>query len=676
MNLTAGQIIQLAFGFLIAGALITALMGGNWRRSGTIAFLFMAGATACLWTLAARSFTSGAVDIGSLFQLDILGANLSFRIDRLSAIFLFLVPFVTLCALLYAIEYMARRHPQESPRRYYPFALLLMAAITGVAASSDLFFFFIFWELMTLTSWALVWFERENEKSVRAAWTYFVVTHVAAACILIAALILYSKSGSFAFSDIAVALGEMLGASPALAHILLALFFLGFATKAGMFPLGGWLPDAYSAAPSPASAAFAGSMTKLAIYGIVRVFIDFCDETTLTTVWGGIIAALGAISIFVGTLSALQENDAKRLLSFHIIGQMGYILLGVGTGLFFLRSYPVLAVLALIAGLYHLVNNATYKPLLFLNAGAAEYQTGTRDLNKLGGLGALMPVTLIATIIASLSIAGIPPFSGFVSKWLIYQSTIQGGIRLPLFLLLGIVAMFISLVTLASFMKLIGSVFLGQISTAGERVKGEVPMTMRIPQIALSLVCVVLGVVPLLPLALLYGAAGDIVKLELLPGFTSMFGSSGTGVTLDIGAGPIGVWNPAYALIAIVVCMLIAYLISRAGHAPHRQTAAWYGGEEEPPEDVRYRAHGFVLPFKEVFAKIYPSIPAPRASELKSLRAVLDLDGWFYKGILYVGSAVTGRLSRWHSGLPQTYMLWQAVGFVIVVCVLFTWLVR
>jgi len=674
-DLVAERLLLLAFGLLLAGAIASSAYRNDWRKTGYAAVTFMAAASAALWILAARVLACGAADTRAFLAFGLLGTSLTFHVDRLSAVFLLVVPFVGLAAMLYAVEYMRKLHPNQCPARYYPFALLLMAAIVGVVTASDLLFFFIFWELMTLTSWVLVWFERDDETKVRAAWQYFIVTHVASACILAAGIVTYTRSGSFAFGDIARVIGEMAQSSPALVHLLMALFLIGFATKAGMFPLGAWLPQAYPAAPSPASAAFAGSMTKLGIYGIVRVFFEFFQAPQLTTVWGAIIAVLGTGSIFVGTLTALREDDAKRVLSFHIIGQIGYMLLGVGTGLFFLRSSPALATVALMAGLYHVINHACYKSLLFLNVGAAEYYTRTRDLNKMGGLGSVMRVTTAAAIIASLSIAGIPPLSGFASKWLIYQSAFQGafqgGIRAPLFLLLGLVAMFISLVTLASFMKLLGSIFLGKQAAGVEKVTGDVPISMRIPQIGLSAVCVLLGVVPILPLLLLYGAVREILGASFVPGFTSLFGSNASGIALNLGKGVAGLWNPAYAVAALAVCATAAYAISRAGHAPSRHTEGWYGGEEYQPELVRFRAHGFCLPFKNAFAKVYPSVRVPRIHALQLLKRAFDVDRWLYNPLVNAGARITQLLSRTHSGIPQVYMVWQLVGMILAFAILF-----
>jgi hydrogenase-4 component B len=670
-SLSSEQLLVISFGILTVGAVLVGLIGKSWRAAGSAATVFMAAASIPLWTLAARALTGGPIQMPPLIRLVALNSSLQFRIDSLSAIFLIIVPFVALAATLYAVQYMNKMHPQESPRRYYPFVLLLMAAIVGVLTSSDLLIFFIFWELMTLTSWVVVWFDREDSEKVRAAWQYFMVTHVAAACMLVAILVTYGASGSFAFGDVAAAVGLMAQRSPAVAHIVMALFLIGFLTKAGMFPLGGWLPAAYPAAPSPASAAFAGSMTKLGIYGVVRVTFEFFGADGSAAVWGAIIAVLGAVSIFVGTLTALRQDDSKRILAFHMIGQTGYMLLGIGTARFFLEINPALAALALIAGLYHVINNACYKSLLFLNVGAVEYRTGTRDLNMMGGLGAMMPITAGAAIVASLSIAGIPPFNGFASKWLIYQTSIRGGLDMPLFLILGLVAMFISLVTLASFLKLLSATFLGKPAPYADSKSGEVPVSMAVPQIALAAACVLLGVVPILPLLALYGAAGGIVGAAAMPSFTSLFGTSSWGITLGSAGIAAGAWNPAVFIVVAIICGGGAYGLSRLGRSRTRETVGWYCGEEAEDDEIRYRAHGFVLPFKEIFGRVYPTVPVPKLGALAALKGVLDLDRWLFDPIVNAGGRLTDHISRSHSGLPQMYMLWQGIGVVAVLVALF-----
>ena len=339
----------------------------------------------------------GPIESGPLFVVPTIGAALTLHVDALSAVFLLVIAFLSVWAMLYSIEYMLP-YRNEDLRRYYPFFLLFVLGMLGVVVSWDMFFFFMFWEFMTLASYVLVVFEKDSPVNLRAGLKYFLMTHVATVLMFVAAIVLWRVGGgSFGFGAMRSSLQALEGRP--IQHLVLALFFLGFATKAGLFPMGDWLPDAHPAAPSGVSAMLSGVMIKMGVYGLVRIFVGMLPISHASLVWGGIIASAGALSLFVGTLTALVQTDAKRLLAFHSIGQMGYICLGVGMGIAFLPISAPVAAVALMAGLYHMINHACFKGLLFLNAGSIVYRGGTRDLNRLGGLGRFMPVTAATALV-------------------------------------------------------------------------------------------------------------------------------------------------------------------------------------------------------------------------------------------------------------------------------------
>jgi hydrogenase-4 component B len=290
-------------------------------------------------------------------------------------------------------------------------------------------FFIVFWEIMTLTSWALVVYERENKESLKAGFIYFIVTHIATGCLILGAVVLYSHTSdlTFRFEALRASLTALLATNPALVHLILALFFIGFATKASTLPFGFWLPLAHPVAPSSFSAVLSGVMIKAGIYGMARLFCTILPISTCSQTWGIVIALFGTFSIFIGTMAALTQDDSKRLMAFHSIGQVGYMFLGLGAGFYFLPINPAVGTIALVGGLFHMINHSWFKSCLFLNAGAVMYKTGTRDLNKIGGLFSLMPWTGITALIASLSIGGIPPFNGFASKLVLFESSIIAG---------------------------------------------------------------------------------------------------------------------------------------------------------------------------------------------------------------------------------------------------------
>ncbi|HPR88130.1 MAG TPA: proton-conducting transporter membrane subunit [bacterium] len=669
----------------LLGAVLVLILGRNRKRAGWVAFGAAALATLLILQTVVAVFRNGPLSTGlPLLQVPGLGAALIFQIDYLSALFLAIISLVSVLVTLYAQQFMQmEQYHAHSLRTFYGVLLLFFAAVLSVVAVADLFFFFVFWEIMTLTSYLLVIYKNEDRTRLRAGYKYFLITHIATAFLFVGGIVLYRYSGSFSYSFLKIALAEMQISHPGLLHFVLACFFLGFATKAGILPMGDWLPDAYPAAPAPASAAFAGSMTKLGIYGLVRVFCGLLPLCSHTRIWGLLIACFGTLSIFIGTMTALVQEDSKRLLSFHVIGQMGYMFLAIGTGLFFIQSRPVIGMIGLGAGIFHLINHVSYKSCLFFNAGAVFYKTGTRDINRIGGLARILPVTAAATIIASLSIAGIPPFSGFASKWLIYQAALRGGFTSPLFILLGLVAIFISAVTLASFVKFFGSIFFGKYADNGSgATAGDVPWAMRLPQLILAFLCILFGVLPQLPVGWVYRCLAFLFPLGSIPTATQLYGSGVlSGLTLQA-AGSTAAWNALAMVIVFGLCALLAWGLFRAGGAKQRATATWYCGEEMKEEETRYRAHSFYLPFKQIFRirigsyerpGVYPTISWPRnlLQMGAGLNRIADLDRWLYHPLSRRTKEVLHRFSATHSGIPHLYLLWLVIGAALAVFILF-----
>ena len=668
--MTGITLLTSALILLVVGAVLTALLSKSRLACGLVAFVTVLIASIWVTMTAWHALTVAPVKGTVLLTIASLNSSLVFTVDGLSAIFLLVTSLVAVCATLYSIRYM-RIYQRYSLVRYYPLLLLFFASVISVVSVHNMLFFLVFWEFMTLTSYVLVVFETDNPDAQRAGLRYFIATHIATVCMLLATVVLYARVGSFDFAALQTAMGGLMGTSPALVHLLLGLFVIGFATKAGILPFGFWMPDAYPAAPTGASAAFVGTMCKLGVYGVIRVLTAFLPMSHMTTVWGIVIAVLGTISIFVGTITALQQSDSKRLLTFHAIGQTGYMWLAIGVGLALLRISPPVATVALLAGLFHVVNNALFKPLLFLNAGAAEYRTGTRDMDKAGGLMQIMPITAITAIVASLAIAGIPGLNGFVSKWLIFASSIVAGFEVPLFVFLAIVAIFISAVTLASFLKFLGMLFLGNLRVETEVERREVPVTMVVPQVVIGIFCVLFGVLPIIAMRPLHTAVSGILPWGYSPEFASLFGSSPLTVNLNISGASSGAWGAIVVLVAFAGCLLLAYFISRMGGAQTRKVPMWLCGEEHPFAEVRYPVHSFLLPFNRLFANIYPSIPMPRLPRPSAILRALNIDNWLYYPGLRLGERIIQAIRVTHAGVPQLYMLWVIVGAALAVIVLF-----
>jgi len=663
---------------VLSGIILIALFARSRRICGLIGVTTVGVITGIIFYVAYRVLTLGPQTLPEpLFSITSLGADFSVSVDYLSAFFLLLIGGISFLATLYSYRYM-EHYATQSLARFYHCLIFFVVGMIGVVCLTDWFFFFVSWEFMTLSSYFLVTYEKEDPVNLRAGLKYFIMTHIGTAAMFIGAIILQVEVGSFSFSRLGEAMGGMMDTSPVKLYIILALFLLGFGTKAGMFPVGTWLPDAHPAAPSGVSAMLSGVMIKMGIYGIVRFFFFLLPLSTYSWVFGIVIGALGAVSIFMGTISALLQHDSKRLLAFHSIGQIGYILLGIGTGLVFLKTNPSLSIIATLGGIFHLFNHALFKGLLFLNAGSILYKTGTRDLNNLGGLYFAMPLTAWTTLMASFSIAGIPPFNGFISKWLIYQATILGGVQIPVFILFGMVAVFISSVTLASLLKFFSSAFGGEMdkTLAKSLPPGvDVPFSMQLPQIILALSCLLFGLFPWIPIKMIYPSLIGSVYGTGFPTLTDTFGNSILGLTPHLAGTIIGAWLPILGLFLLTGCFLLAYWISRIGKPVKRAVPLWTCGEIYETEEVRLRAENYYVPLVSHFeGLVYPEPPSAKIKRPHKIYKGLDLDEVLYYPSVDLVLRFFQKFRHTHVGTPQVYLLYQMVGILILVVAILIWL--
>jgi len=390
-------------------------------------------------------------------------------------------------------------------------------------------------------------------------------------------------------------------------------------------------------------------------------------------VWGAIIAAFGIISMIVGTLRALGEHDCKRLLAQSSIGQMGYILMGLGLGLVFMPYNPIFGLIALIGCLYHIVNHACFKSLLFFNTGSLLFRTGTRNLDLMGGMVKLMPLTAGCAIVGALSISGIPPFNGFVSKWLLYQSAIFGK-PASIYILYAVIAIFMSTVTLAYFLKYLGTAYLG---TLPERLSGSPagsPKSMEIVQLLLAAACLLLGIFPAPIVSLFVGilrTASNVVVAGIPQ--DAMRALPWMGFAVDVNSVKAAGLNPIFVLLAFMVCTLVAYAIYRSVRVESRPAAIWNCGEVLSNDEVRYRASSFYKPFRNLISPVYGKFRLPQIPPPQPLVRGLDFDRWLYFPIGSAFVRIGKTFSRAHNGVPQLYLLWQVVGLVLSIMLVF-WL--
>jgi NADH:ubiquinone oxidoreductase subunit 5 (subunit L)/multisubunit Na+/H+ antiporter MnhA subunit len=332
----------------------------------------------------------------------------------------------------------------------------------------------------------------------------------------------------------------------------------------------------------------------------------------------------------------------------------------------------VFSAVAMVGCLYHLLNHACFKSLLFFNSGSILLRTGTRDLDRLGGLIKIMPLTAACAIVGALSIAGTPPFNGFISKWLLYQSAIFGDTGAPLYVLYGVVAIFVGSVTLASFIKYLGSAYLGTLPERYARAERGCPKSMEIVELLLAGACFLLGVFPGLVMAVLLKA----LPPPLLGGPTAAIFTTlpWGGASVSLHGVRVAAAGPLILLTALVVCTAIAYGIYRSVSVASRPAELWNCGELVPDEEVRYRASSFYKPFKDLIGFLYRQNRFPRLSPPRKLLEGLDLDRWVYFPLASLFLRISRGLSRLHNGVPQFYLLWQMVGLVLSIG-LIVWIV-
>jgi multicomponent Na+:H+ antiporter subunit D len=410
---------------------------------------------------------------GIIQQAFWFGAPLNIRLllDGFSLFMLFTISLVSFAVTVYSINYMDHYGAKAN---YYALLLVMIAGMNGLVLSSDLFNIYIFLEMAAVASYALVAFGRGHDE-LEASFKYLMLSAVASAFVLLSIAVIFGVTGGVSFGTVAQGLKTL--NIKYVVGFCSGLFLAGFGLKAALVPFHSWLPDAHPSAPAPISAMLSGVLIKVSgVYAMMRIFLNVFGLTpALTTV----LTVLGIVSIFVGALAALGQNDIKRMLAYSSISQIGYVVLAFSIG----------TPLGFIGGLFHLFNHALFKSLLFLNAGAIEQSTGTRSLDKMGGLAKVMPLTAATSAIGSLSIAGVPPLNGFWSKLLIIIALVQAKMYV-----LAVLAVLGSVVTLWYYLVLQHQAFFGKLNEAWKGVK-EAPFWMSAATVLLALLCVVTGLV-------------------------------------------------------------------------------------------------------------------------------------------------------------------------------------
>ena len=625
------ELLLSSLGILLAGGAICYLLEGGGRK--------LAGPLAVLCTLAAVILAiamlgadKAPIDFG-IFRLP-LPLHLAFRITPFMSVINFFALLFGFCVSLYSLSYFA---DHKRSNRFYAFALWAVAGASVALLTQSLVVFILAWEMVTLMLYLLIGLGGTEARA--GATKTFTMLGFSDVAIMLGIASLVAMEGLPALS---MAHLEGLG------HVTITswaeigtfvLLLIGALAKSGAFPMHTWLPAAAEKAPVPVVALLPAALDKLlGIVLLARISLGFF---TLNAGLKITLMCIGAITIIVGVMMALVQHELKRLLSFHAISQVGYMVLGVGTGV------PV----GVIGGIFHMLNNSIYKCLLFLGGGAVEKQTGHLDLDRLGGLSKAMPLTTVAFFIGALAISGVPPLNGFVSKWLVYQGVISGGGQLMPFLLGAAVVG--SALTLASFIKAMHSVFLGEPSEGmeGKQIK-EAPATMLAPMGILSGLCVVLGL-----------GAGALVLNFLEPGLATL-GMQETAAfreTMGISSWT-GLWGPLPAMILIVVGLGLGLLLYALGKGfKVRRVRPFIGGEVDTPASTHLSGTQFYLTVR--------NLPIIRNIYDDAEKQAFDI----YRLVAQYGHELVDWISSLHSGVLPTYAAWCIAGIGGVLALLF-WL--
>ena len=599
-----------------------------------------------------------------------LGAH--FRLDALAAFFLIVVNLGGAAASLYGLGY--GRH-EQAPQRVLAFFPAFLAGMNLVVLADDAFSYLLCWEFMSLASWALVMAHHREAGNARAGYVYLVMASFGTLALLLAFGLLAGPAGDYGFAAIRTA-----PHTPYAATLVLILMLLGAGSKAGLVPLHVWLPLAHPAAPSHVSALMSGVMTKVAVYGFVRVVFDLLGQPS----WSAsvIVLFLGGITAVMGILYAMMEKDLKRLLAYSTIENIGIIFVGLGLALAFqANGQKLAAALAFTAALFHVLNHSFFKSLLFFGAGAVLTATGERDMDRLGGLIHRMPFTSFAFLIGCVAISALPPFNGFVSEWLMFQAVLQSpelpqwGVKIMVPAVGAMLALAAALAA-ACFVKAFGVTFLGRPRGAAAETAHEVDRCSLAAMFILAALCLLAGILP----GLVIDALSPIT-LQLLGGRMPIQARESW-----LSIAPIAESRSSYNGLLVMVFITVSasaavYFIHRFASRALRRAPAWGCGFSDPTPAAQYSAVSFAQPIRRVFgtlgfhARDHVEMPAPGDTAPARLR--IELHDLIWEGLYQPLAAAVGlaadRLNRLQFLTIRQYLSLVVGTLVTLLLVLAIW---
>jgi formate hydrogenlyase subunit 3/multisubunit Na+/H+ antiporter MnhD subunit len=566
--------------------------------------------------------------VGTTLPLGLPWIGAHFRIDALSAFFLAVVDLGAAGASLFALGY--GRHEKE-PLRVLPFYPAFLAGMNLVVLADDAFTFLLSWEFMSLSSWALVMAHHRESENARAGYVYLVMASFGTLALLLGFGLLAGPDGGYTFAEIRAAHpGAAIGA------LVLVLALIGAGSKAGLVPLHVWLPLAHPAAPTPVSALMSGVMTKVAVYGFVRLVFDLFGEPAWW--WSIVVLALAGITAVMGVLYALMQHDLKRLLAYHTVENIGIIFIGLGLALAFkAHGMQMPAALALTAGLLHVFNHSLFKSLLFFGAGAVLSETGERNMEHLGGLIHRMPQTAFAFLVGCAAISALPPLNGFVSEWLTFQAILISP-QLPSWGLKFLVPAVGALLALsaalaaACFVKAYGITFLGRARAPAARNARETDPFSLAAMFFFAALCLIAGTVPGFFIDSLAPVAQTLVGARM----PAQAGVEWLSIV------PIAESRSSYNGLLVFLFMILsgslaAWAIHRLASDKLRRASAWDCGYPDPSPATQYTADSFAQPIRRVFGTVVfrarEQIEMPPPGDLHPARLTVQIRDLVWEAI-------------------------------------------
>jgi hydrogenase-4 component B len=661
----------------VAALLATAVLGiaaGRSSKATPIVYgVCLAASTVAFAAALARLIAGDPVTPAIVLPLGLPWLGAHFRIDALASFFLAVVNLGGGAASLYALG--QGRH-ESAPHRVLPFYPAFLAGMNLVVLADDAFTFLLCWEFMSLTSWALVMAHHREADNARAGYIYLVMASFGTLALLLAFGLLAGPEGNYAFA--AMRAGQH---PPATAALVLALALLGAGSKAGLVPLHVWLPLAHPAAPSHVSALMSGVMTKVAVYGFIRILFDLLGAPSW---WSSmIVLALAGATTLLGVLYALMQHDLKRLLAYHTVENIGIIFIGLGLALGFrANGMDAAAALALTAALFHVFNHSLFKSLLFFGAGVVLTGTGERDMDRLGGLIHRMPLASFAFLVGCVAISALPPLNGFVSEWLTFQAILlspvlpQWGLKI-LIPAVGAVLALSAALAAACFVKAFGVTFLGRPRSPAVAKAAEADRLSLVAMLFLAALCLLAGILPgpvidaLAPLtqSLVAGhmpTQSDTPWLAIVPVTASRSSYDGLLVFVFI------------ALAALVSVGAIHRLASRA----LRRSAPWDCGYPDPSPLTQYTAGSFAQPIRRVYgtvafrARERVEMPPPGDMRAAMLHVTLHdlIWEWFYAPIYWAVNFAAEHFNHLQFLTIRRYLSFVFLALVLLLLVLALWL--